>query len=183
MRRAVVLTLLMLLSIPAFALNRSRVHAGDRVGVLRSVPGGEADPVERALVRELRRRGIDAFDAAATYDDVVRGSETRADWYVAIAGGEREAPLGGIGVGGGGIATTVVVVDSDVAVQVRLYDGHTFDEVEHYDVRSRHTNVVPTGVGVGGRVLWAWLPLALLSRDPSAAIARDAAMRILQESR
>jgi len=183
MRRTALLVVLVLVSIPAFAINRSRVRAGDRVGVLRSFPG-ERDPIERSLVRELRARGIDAFDAEVTYEDLVRGDAASAAWYVEVSFAGHEAPACGVGVGAGPVSTTVAVVDSDIAAHMRLLDGRTFEEIDAFDLRRHGRSVQPTGIGLGGRAIWAWLPLAFLTRTGAVdEMARDAAARIAQESR
>jgi hypothetical protein len=180
MRRISALVAVILIATPAFALNRSRVHAGDRVGVLESIIGGH-NGAERALVRELQQRGVDAFAADVTYDELVRGSGgPAAVWYVEIAVGGIEAPTGGIAVGLGPVATTVDVVQSDIVAQVRLFDARTLDEIERYDVQRRGKNIVPAGVGLGIWPFRAWLPVRW-SRDNE--IARETAARILQESR
>jgi hypothetical protein len=177
----VLILVLLIAAVPALALNFSRVHAGDRVGVLESIVGGH-DGIERALVRELQQRGVDAFAADITYDELVRGhAGPEAAWYVEIATGGGEAANGGVAVGLGPVTTAVDVVHSDIVVQVRLFDARTVEEIDRYEIRRHGRNVVPAGVSVGIWPFRAWVPIAATFREND--IAREAAARILQENK
>ena len=181
MRRLALAVVLIISALPAFALNRSRVHAGDRVGVVQSLIGGH-NGVERALVRELQERGVDAFAADITFDELAGGRPgPEAAWYVEIATEGIETPNGGVVVGVGPVATAVDVTRSEVVAQVRLFDARTLEEIDRYDLHRRGRNVLPAGVSLGVWPLRVWLPVDWSSRDKG--VARDAAARILQESR
>lgn len=158
MRRTLLVLLLLLIAIPAFALNRSRVHAGERVAVLETIPGSH-DDVERALVSELRRRGVDAFAADITIDELLRGSGgPDAAWYVEIGATEKSA-------------------------EMRLFDGHTLEEIDRYDMPLHGRGMIATAVGFRVGPIGALLPFGILTGESAGAIAREAAARILRENR
>ncbi|PYL83876.1 MAG: hypothetical protein DMF17_12285 [Verrucomicrobia bacterium] len=81
-----------------------------------------------------------------------------------------------------GIAVEVAVVVGRVAAEVRLYDGRTLNIIESYDLHRDNTAVVPTGIGIAGRSIWAaiMLPFVQYSQYRSAAheVAHQAALRI-----
>lgn len=190
MKRLLLLATL-LAATPLFAINTNGVlHRGDRIGVLRMADHYEAGSeqavagtIEDALPGALHKHGFEAFDAQRTYEDARNGDAPPAAFYVEVVGahaGEREAA--GVGAGVGPIYTTVGVVVSRVAAEVRLYDGKTLALIDRWELTKRNTTVAPTSIGLGGRFFWAdvALPFVRFGQYRSAAhdVARDAAARI-----
>jgi len=177
------------MTVPAFGLTVTP-RLGDRVGVLRisgrfdyRTERSVASTVQNDLRGELQDLGFDAFDARATYDELLRNGPGRADYYVEVVSGYASGrPMGAVGAAVGDLALEVGVVISRVAAKVRLYDGHTLNVVETYDLQKDSTAVVPTGVGIGGRSIWAaiMLPIVQYGQYRSAAhvVAHEAALRI-----
>jgi hypothetical protein len=192
MKRPLLGLLLVLVSVPVFAIHTNVLRRGDRIGVLRMSEQFDfaseetvAKTIESDLPRALRDRGFDAYDTQATVDDVRRGDAGGAAYYVEVvsarAGGRETA---GIGVGTEGIGATVSVVVSRVAAEVRLYDGKTLELIDRYELSKKSTGVVPTSVGIGGRYVWAALALPFVHygqyRSAAHDVARQAAERIAQ---
>jgi hypothetical protein len=177
------------MTVPAFGLTVTP-RPGDRVGVLRISGRFEyraersvASTVQNDLRGELQDLGFDAFDARATYDELLRNGPGRADYYVEVVSGYASGrPMGAVGAAVGDLALEVGVVISRVAAQVRLYDGRTLNVVETYDLQKDSTAVVPTGVGIGGRSIWAAIMLPFVQygqyRSAAHAVAHEAALRI-----
>jgi len=142
-----------------------------------------ANTVQNALRRELRSLGFDAFDTRATFDSILRSGPVDADFYVEVVSADAAGrPLGGIGVGSGDLAVEVGVLVARVAAEVRLYDARTLKLVERYELQKKSTAVVPTGIGIGGRSIWAsiFIPFAHYGQYRAAArdVAHQAAIRI-----
>ncbi len=189
MKRALFACLIVLAASPALAF-RTTLRRGDRVAVLRpqlrdDYRGAEsvARTVCHYLQRELRSRGLDAFDARLTYDDVVRDGRTDADYYVEVVSSDAAAaPVGGVGIGNRNVGVDVAVVISRVAATLRLYDGRTLELIDTLDLRRNSSALMPTAIGIGGdRVsLWLAIPFVQYSRYRAAAraVAQDAAEQI-----
>jgi|SRR6266568_4105994 len=177
------------IAIPAFAIQVTP-RPGDRIGVLRISErfdyGAErsiANTIQNDLRRELQDLGFNAFDARMTYDQLLRSGPQGADFYVEVVSGYGTGrPVGGVGFGVDGVAVEVGVVVARVAAEVRLYDGPTLNVIESYDLHRDSTAVVPTGIGIAGRSIWAaiMLPFVQYSQYRSAAqeVAHQAALRI-----
>ena len=163
---------------------------GDRIGVLRMsdnfTHGAEqtvAKTVQTDVRRELRARGFDAFDTSLTLAELSRRSTPTADFFVEVVSSHAtNNPRGGAAIGAGEIAVEVGIVIAAVAAQVRVYDGRTLNPIARYDLHKKNTAVVPMGIGIGGRSLWAFiaLPFVEYSQYRAAAheVARQAAERI-----
>jgi hypothetical protein len=177
------------MAVPAFGLTRSP-RPGDRIGVLRMSDqfsyGAErtvANALQHFLRDELRNLGFHAFDARTTYDDLLHRGPDDADFYVEVVSSyAANRPVAGAGAAVGDLAVEVAVVVGQVAAEVRLYDGRTLNLIERYDLEKRSTAVVPTGIGIAGRSIWAsvMLPFVQYGQYRAAAhdVARQAAARI-----
>ena len=177
------------ITVPAFGLTMTP-RPGDRIGVLRISGHFEyrsertvAATVQNDLRRELQDLGFDAFDARATYDELLRSGPGAADYYVEVVSGYASGrPFGAVAASMEGVGVEVGVVVSSVAAQVRLYDARTLNAVETYDLGKDSTAVVPTAIGLGGRTLWAaiMLPFVQYGQYRAAAhdVAHQAALRI-----
>lgn len=175
------MALLFLVTLPVFGLTRTPAP-GDRIGILsvsEEYPDGPehsvATTLRNELRRELRARGFEAFNA--------NRDDERADYFVEIvSSGASDHPVAGIGAGIGAVGVDVSVVVARVAAELRVYDGRTMEVIDRFDLRRKNTAVVPTGVGVGTRSVWAFIALPLVNhaqyRAAARAVARDAAERI-----
>jgi len=181
---------LVLAATPLFAINTSVLRRGDRVGVLRMSEDFElrservvSSAIYSGLSRELRARGFDAFESRLTYDDLRRGDDGGAAYYVEIVSARAaNRNVGEVGVGADNAYATIGIVTSRVAAEVRLYDGKTLELVDSWDLWRKSTAVQPTSIGVGTRALFAAIALPFLERGrytaAANAIAGDAAERI-----
>ncbi|HYS53137.1 MAG TPA: hypothetical protein VER58_05160 [Thermoanaerobaculia bacterium] len=177
------------IAIPAFALTQTP-RPGDRIGVLRMsdnfTHGAEqtvAKTVQTDLRRELRGLGFDAFDTRLTFEELSRRSSPTPDYFVEIVSSHSmNHPVGGAAIGTGDFAVDVGIVVAEVAAEVRLYDGRTLNQIARYDLHKKNTAVLPMGIGIGGRPLFAWfvLPFVQYGQYRAAAheVARQAAQRI-----
>lgn len=176
---------------------RTTLSEGDRIAVLRpsdrydrGAEGAEdyvARTVSHYLVRELRARGLDAWQADMTYDDLAREERRDADFYVEVVGSEGYGrPYGGVAVGGHHGVVDLAVMVSRVAAVMRLYDAETLELVDEYDLQRRNTAVLPTAIGLGRRHVGAWIALPFFHharyRHAARAVARDAAYMIAVET-
>ncbi|HUJ13414.1 MAG TPA: hypothetical protein VL284_06430 [Thermoanaerobaculia bacterium] len=178
-----------LITVPAFALTMTP-KPGDRIGVLR-MSGRYGDRAERTiantiqndLIGELQALGYKAFDTKMTYDELLRGGPQDAEYYVEVLSSDAAGrPVGGAGAAVGGVAVEVGVVVSRVAAEVRLYDGRSLVPAGTYDLKRDNTAVVPTGIGVAGRSIWAGIMLPFVQygelRRAAHDVAHQAALRI-----
>jgi hypothetical protein len=192
MKRASLVLSLFILATPVWALKGAPdgkrplriavLHTSDRWGD----PGMDAAAaaIEHEMVGQLRKRGADAWEARRTLEDVPNDDATsEADLLVEVTagpGGQRE--VGGIGVSDTHVSTTLGVVLSRVAAEVRLYDAHTHELVDHYDLSKSKTAVVPTSLGFGDSRFFVYsvVPIARHFQYRSAVrdVAAEAADRI-----
>jgi hypothetical protein len=189
--KRLILIFTMLIAIPAFGFNTTLTR-GDRVGVLLPSVLDQSDEwVARAvssyLTRELRDRGLDAFDARMDYDDLRTEDRIDADYYVEVISGDGESRArGGIGIGTDSLGVDLGVIVSHVAARMRIYDARTLEMLDEYDLQRGNTTVLPTAVGVGGRHVSAWIALPFVQyaryRAAARAVAREAASRIAVEA-
>lgn len=187
--KRLILLLIAAIAVPAFGLTVTP-RKGDRVGVLRISGRFEyrsersvAATIQNDLRRELQDLGFNAFDARTTYDELLRQGPGGADYYVEVVSSYASGrPVGAVGAAVEGIGVEVGVVVSRVAAQVRLYDGHTLNAVETYDLGKDSTAVVPTALGLGGRSIWAAIMLPFVQYGQARAavheVAHQAALRI-----
>lgn len=188
MKRLIFL-LIAAIAVPTFGFTVTP-RPGDRIGVLRISGHFEyrsersvAATIQNDLRRELQDLGFNAFDARMTYDELLRNGPGEADYYVEVVSSYASGrPVGAAGAWMEGFGVEVGVVVSRVAAQVRLYDAHTLNEVETYDLGKDSTAVVPTAIGLGGRTVWAAIMLPFVQygqyRSAAHAVARQAALRI-----
>lgn len=164
-----------LLTIATSALAIDTTHREVRVGVLRGMYE-EQNYVADAVRRELRSRGLDAFDARRTHLELLEDGAADADYYIEIAAAEPTTTnYGGIDVGGehGGISLGVFV--ARFAAEIRVYDGDSMELLATDSLAKKSTAVLPAGVGVGGRSLFAWIALPFIERAQWRSVARAAA--------
>lgn len=174
MKRLIVFTSLMLLATSAFAFDATK--SAPRIGVLRS--GHDIDPtLMRALIGDLRGRGFDAFDAGLTYEELLDEEALPfAEYVVEIRGGEpRTADYGGVGVSGRHADVQLGIVSSKVTAELIVYDGATMEKLATTDLSKRTTALMPTGVGVGGGWLYAYVALPFIERAQHRSVAKKAA--------
>jgi len=189
MKRALATALLLVVAVPAIPF-KTTVRRGDRVAILRTPMSDTyreeqrvANTVGLYLRRELRNRGMDAFDAGLTWDELVREGKTDADYYIEVVGGDADSsPIAGVGVGNRNVGVDVAVVMAHVAATLRLYDGRTLELIDTLDLRRSSAAVMPTAIGVGRDhfSLWIAIPFVQGSRYRAAAraVAQDAAEQI-----
>lgn len=174
MKRLSLAVVLLLAATSAFAFDQTK--SADTIGVLRS--GHDADTtMTRALISSLRSRGFDAFDAEMTYDELLdREAVAIADYVVEIRGGQ---PLttdhGGVGIDGRHASVELGIVSSNVRAELIVYDGATMEVMATTDLSKRTTALVPTGVGVGGGWLYAYVALPFIERVQHRGVAKKAA--------
>ncbi|MBV8517375.1 MAG: hypothetical protein JO197_08230 [Acidobacteria bacterium] len=186
MKRLPVLVCVLLAAASAFAFDTTRaVNAGPRIGILR--PPVDPDPrvqaaVERALASELRARGYDAIETGQSFDDVSRDDRNDVDYYVELVGDSSADGFGGIDVGSRAVDVSLELVVSRVAAELRVYDARNLEVVTSQRLAKKNTALMPTGVGVGGRSLFAYIALGFVQRaqlrNVTTATAREAATRV-----
>ena len=169
------LLLCVLLSGATTASAFDATKTAERVAVLR----GESDAqiaIARALRRELRERGFDAFDAERTYAELMEDRGAIADYYVEIAYAHpRVEDYGGIGIGGRHADVELGIVVSRLNAELRIYDGETLELLSSENLSKRKTALLPTSVGIGGGSIYAVLALPLIERAQQRRVARAAA--------
>ncbi|HEV3485665.1 MAG TPA: hypothetical protein VG106_09680 [Vicinamibacterales bacterium] len=184
MKRLLIVFMLLLVPAAAFAFDAKKRPT--RVAVLRVAPeyirGGEDLPayaIVRTLEEELRKRGIEAFDAKVSYHDFHQAPP--ADYYVEIMGASLEGrSYGGVGLGTRAVGVSFEMIATGVATEVRIYDGGTRAPLASEVLERRKKGVMPTSLALGGgRAIWAALivPVAEWAQYRSAVmgVARDAA--------
>lgn len=174
MRRLIVFVSLMLLAASAFAFDSTK--SAPRIGVLLS--GHDVNPtMMRALIGELRGRGFDAFDVGLTYDELMDEEAVPiADYIIEIRGGEAHATgHGGVGIDGRHAGVELGIVSSKVKAELIVYDGNTMEKMAASELSKRTTALIPTGVGVGGGWLYAYVALPFIERAQNRNVARKAA--------
>lgn len=189
MKRLLIAIACTALAASAMAINVDAKH-GDRVGVLmvseHNVPVTDvriAESVLNYLRDELAARGFDAFRVETTYDMLRREDRPVARYYVEIASSHGEATAqGGVGTAVGPVAAEVGIVVGRVAAEMRVYDGRTLDLIDSFDLAQSHMTVAPTGVGIRGLPIFAWIAVPIVQhtqiRAATHAVAKQAADRI-----
>lgn len=178
MKRLLIAMLLIAPSGVAFAFDDTRPTL--RVGVLRGLHDMQ-DRVADALRKELRARGIDAFDAVRTYDEAIRDGVPVADYYVEIMAAEASTTEhGGVGVGTRHAGVSVGVLVSRMVAELRVYDTD-MELLESRDLRKRNTAVAPTSVGIGGGSLFAYIALPYIERAQIRRLVRAAGRAAAEE--
>src|SRR5947208_5340653 len=125
MKRLIYL-LIAAIAVPTFGLTVTP-RPGDRIGVLRISGRFEyrsersvAATIHNDLRRELQDLGFDAFDARATYDELLPSGPGAADYYVEVVSGYASGrPVGAVAASVEGVGVEVGVVVSRVAAHVR----------------------------------------------------------------
>lgn len=173
----------------AFDPDRRAPQSNVRIAILRSEPAMTPDEelvqekVVRYLTGELKKRGIDAYETAWTYDDAASAENVDVDYYVELAAARANADAhGGVSIGGRDGEVSVGVVVSHVAAELRLYDAHTMEVLATQTIAKRSSAVRPTSIGFGGGDVFAWIALPFFERQQyrsaAKAAAKDAAVLI-----
>ncbi|HEX2836296.1 MAG TPA: hypothetical protein VHW00_25050 [Thermoanaerobaculia bacterium] len=173
----------------AFDPDRHTPQGNVRIAILRSEPAMTPaeelvqEKVVRYLTGELKKRGIDAYETAWTYDDDASAENVDVDYYVELAAARANADAhGGVSIGGRDGEVSLGVVVSHVAAELRLYDAHTMDVLATETIAKRSSAVRPTSIGFGGGDVFAWIALPFFERQQyrsaAKAAAKDAAVLI-----
>lgn len=176
MKRPIALIVAVLLFAPStYAFRTTSAPGAKSVAVVSEEVVLEGDErmvrntVARELVRELRRRGYDAWEA----ESAGRGE---ADFIVEIVGGEPASTgYGDVNIDGRNGGVSLALVISRVAAEVRVYEGADLELLSSERLAKRTSRLLPTGVGVGGGVLYAFIALPFIERAQLRGVARDAA--------
>src|SRR5258708_25489124 len=193
MKRAALVLFLRVLAAPVWAIRgvaagtrRRRMavlHTGDQW----TDPGMDAAAaaIEHEIVDQLRERGAEAWEARHTLGDV-RNEEPSpdVDFLVEVTAGEaRQREVGGVALGDAHVSTTLGLVLSRVAAEVRLYDAGTHEMLDRYELSRSKTAVLPTSFGIGDGRFFAYsvVPIARHFQYRSAVreVATEAADRIV----
>jgi hypothetical protein len=163
-----------------------------RVALLDSVyrnDTGDLEPyvsqVQGYLQRELRKRGLDAFESRDTIVDVEEGrAADDVDYFVEVLDDEsRNESYGGGGVVHGNVSVGAEYVVSQVRATVRLYDRE-LNVLGTFHVEKEGGTLVPTGIGFGRRSFGIWVAGSIVQaargRAAVRAAAREAADRIAE---
>ena len=190
MKRTVLLiSMFMMIGTTALAFDPTPAARGNRIGILTTTAADDdlvtlrvASLMRGYLARELRREGFDVFDTRATLEEIERGADPDADYFVEfIRGDTADHGYGGVGVGGRHAGVDMELIVSKVAASLRLYDGRTLEVIDDFDVDAEGRAVLPTAIGIGGRhtAFWVGVPFHVLKhRSVAKAAARDAARSI-----
>ncbi len=186
MKRLTLTLCLLLAAGSAYAFDPVPSREPVRIGILRAPAAyyyENAEQVHRAVVTSLRdrlrSRGFEVTLVDATYDEIAHSDgRPDADYLVEIAGDSRTEDHGGMGVSGPHAAVSLGMLVSDVAADVFVYDGVTLEELEHESMSKRDKAFVPTGVGIGGTNIFAWIATPIIERAQVRGVARDLARDI-----
>jgi hypothetical protein len=190
MKRTVLLiSILLMIGTTALAFDPTPASRGHRIGILTTTAADDdvvtlrvAALMRGYLARELRREGFDVFDARATLEEIERGAEPDADYFVEFLRGDTaDHGYGGVGVAGRHAGVDMELIVSKVAASLRLYDGRTLEVIDDFDVYAQGKAFMPTAIGIGGRhtAFWVGVPFHVLKhRAVAKAAARDAAESI-----
>ncbi|MGN6182561.1 MAG: hypothetical protein ACTHQM_02785 [Thermoanaerobaculia bacterium] len=193
MKRLLIAVLVLLVPGVALAFNPQRRASENnvRIAILHPEPGNSPDEtlvqekVVRYLTSELKKRGIDAYETAWTYEDAATNSNVDVDYYVEVLGTRADADaLGGIDIGGRDGEVSLGVVVSHVAAELRVYDAHTMEVLTSQNIAKRSSAVRPTSIGFGGGDVFAWIAMPFFERQQyrsaAKAAAKDAAVVIVE---
>ena len=160
-----------------------------RIGILRA-PDRDHHTVRvirEALRDELKSRGVDAFVVEADLDQLAAAEARDADYYLEILGETDVREHGGVGVGSRHADVSLGVVSSEMVADLFVYDGATLEPIAEETLSKKNTAVLPTGVGVGGRSLFAWVALPFVeraqTRSVGRAVAKEMAARVVDAVR
>ena len=189
MKRVLIAVACSVMALSAMAINTEVKH-GDRIGVLmisqRNAPTTDvriAEAVLNYLRDELQTRGFDAFRVPATVDTLRLDERPTANYYVEILESHADtSAVGGVGVSAGPVGGEIGMVVGHVAAVMRVYDAKTMSVVDEFDLSQKHKTVAPTGVGIRGFPIVAWIAVPIAQhtqiRAATHAVAREAADRI-----
>ena len=184
--RRVALLLCLFVVLPLFGLTRP-MRRGDRIGVLRAPDEYAYQAITKAIAKDLRAelqsRGFHTFSTDVTFNELQQGDGAPADYYVEVVSSSAAGrEYGAAGAAVGPVVVDVAVESSEVAAEVRLYDGRTLELLDRYELQRKQTTAVPAGVGIGTRSIWAAFALPFVRdaqfRARAHDIAREAAARI-----
>ncbi len=193
MKRAALVLSLLVLAVPVWAIRGTPdgkrplriavLHTGDQWAD--PSMDAAAAAIEHEIVGQLRQRGAEAWEARHTLGDV-RNEEPSpdVDFLVEVTAGEaRQREVGGVALGDAHVSTTLGLVLSRVAAEVRLYDAGTHEMLDRYELSRSKTAVLPTSFGIGdGRFfVYSVVPIARHFQYRSAVreVAAEAADRIV----
>jgi hypothetical protein len=184
MRRAAAVLGLLFFATPLFAFTGTPSgKRALRVGVLHTSDrwaeasyDSAAAAIEHEMAQQLRKAGLDAWDTHCTLEQIDGREDREADLYIEVSGGDaRLREIGGIDIGTRHVATSIGVVVSKIAAEVRLYDGRSFELIDRFDLARSRTAVVPTSIGFGDRGIFAFAVLPVIDHFQYRAAVRDVA--------
>ncbi len=191
MKRLLPVAVAVLVALPAFAFNPTRLNP-NRITVLQPQPYDASDVelqvahnVRARLLAELRARGYEAVDSPLTYDDVQRTGAAVSGLYVEIAPSEvRGHAQGNVAVAAHNVGVDIGMIVSHVAADLYVYNGRTFELVAQRHLAHDDVAVAPTGIGLGGYRVSAFVALPFIQwaryRAAAGAVVRDATDEIVK---
>lgn len=135
-----------------------------------------ASAIEHEIAAQLRAKGYDAWEAHRTLDDVRDGQADAADLYVEVSGGDaRLHEIGGLDVSGPHLATTLGLIVSKCAAEIRVYDGQYLDLINRFELSHRKTALVPTSLGLREGPIYAITVVPIMRHLQYRSVIHDTA--------
>ncbi len=189
MKRAAFVLALLAIAIPSFALKGTPdgkrpmrigiLHTGDEWADLKYDSAAVA--IEHEIALQLHERGLDAWETHRTLKDAFQDNVEPADIYVEVSGGEaRLREIGGLDISGPHVATTLGVIISKAAAEVRVYDGRTLDLIDRFELSQRKTALVPTSFGLREGPIIGFTVVPIFQHLQYRAAVRDVAKEAVQ---
>ncbi|HEX7833525.1 MAG TPA: hypothetical protein VF787_27990 [Thermoanaerobaculia bacterium] len=184
MKRLLAAALVLLVPGVALAFDTTRRAQPDtvRIAILSSDADGSGEDrmvrtkVVNYLQRELRSRGFDAYETEWTYDDAANAENVDVDYYVEMIGaGADSNAVGGVDIAGRNTEVSIGVVTSLVGAELRLYDARTMELLTTQSISKRTSAIRPTGIGLGGADVFAWIAIPFFERRQMSSAAKATA--------
>lgn len=195
MKRILLVAATLLLAVPMWAFKgEPDAKRAIRVAVLHTNDGwaddsynNAASAIEHEIAVQLREKGYEAWEAHRTLDEIRQSHNDDAELYVEVSGGDaRLREIGGLDVSGPHVATTLGVIISKCAAEIRVYDGQYLDLINRFELSRRKTAVVPTSLGLREGPIYAITVVPIMRhlqyRSAIRGVAEEAVERITHRS-
>jgi hypothetical protein len=136
--------------------------------------GGLRTALLKQMGDDLRDKGFEVFETDSRFHELTREDVAGADYLIELAG-ERahSADYGGVGVGVRHADIGLSIVGSRVVARLLVYDAPTMELLGERTLTQSASALLPSSVGFGSRMLYAFVGLPLIESAQHRSLARS----------
>lgn len=135
--------------------------------------GGVRAAIVRQMRDSLQDEGFDVVETSLTFEELTPEDAAQADFLIDLTGeSAHTADYGGVGIGTRHADLGLSIVGSRVVARLLVYDAATGELLGDRVLTQRTSAVLPSSIGFGSRLLYAFVGLPIAESAQRRSLAR-----------